>query len=633
MSEEIGHYRLRQKLGAGGMGEVYLAEDLTLRRLVALKVLPSEVARDPGRRRRFLEEAHAASVLNHPNVSTIYEVGAEGETVFIAMEYIDGKTLAEVRHARTPGVDEVIDIALQAADALDEAQARGIVHRDIKSANIMVTARGHVKVLDFGLARTNEPPAEDEVTRVRTQTGAIVGTPSYMSPEQALGRPVDHRSDLFSLGVVLYELITGRLPFTGATTSETVEKIAHADPEPMARFNYGLPHELERIIRKLLEKDPGRRYQSARELVVDLRNLKRDSISGETPGAAAPKPRRRVAFAAAAVALVLAGVAVAFMLLSRERARSGAAAAPRIDSIAVLPFANSSGEADSEYLSDGISETIINDLSRIAGLRVVPRATVFQFKGKQDDIEGAAKKLNVHAIVTGRVLQRGETLTVSAELIDTRSNAQLWGARFEKNLAEALALQEEISREVSERIRPAGAGAAPLRHAGAMTRDPEAYQLYLKGRYHWNKRTGESLAKALGYFESAVERDPTFALAHIGVADSYLIMEQYAERPGAEVLPLAEAAIRKALAIDDRIPEAYTSLGFMHTLRWEWADAESSFRRAIELNPDYPTARHWYCYHLRRVGKTAESLAQIRKAQELDPLSMIIGVNVVEVLA
>jgi serine/threonine-protein kinase len=633
MSDQIGHYRIRQKLGSGGMGDVYLAEDLRLRRTVALKVLPAGVARDPSRRNRFLQEAHAASVLSHPNVSTIHEVGEDGESVFIAMEFIDGETLAQVRESRTVGVAEVVDIAVQVADALDEAQARGIVHRDIKSANIMLTARGHVKVLDFGLAKMLLAPSDDEDTRIKTGAGLVVGTPYFMSPEQALGRTVDHRSDLFSLGVVLYELVTGRLPFVAKTTTETIEKITHADPEPMARFNYGLPLELERIIRKLLEKDPERRYQSARELMVDLRNLKRDSASGETPRAAVPRERfrRRAAIAAAVALAVLALASVAFFAL-KDKGAAGAGATPAIDSVAVLPFANASSDAESDYLSDGISETIINDLSRIDGLRVVPRTTVFQFKGR-DDIQGAAETLNVHAVVTGRLLQRGETLTVSAELVDARSNAQLWGARYERNISEALALQQEISREISARLRPAGTASAPLRSAGEMTRDPEAYQLYLKGRYHWNRRTGESLEKALGFFEQAVATDPGFALAHIGVADSHLLMEQYGDRPSPDVTSRAEASIRKALQIDERIPEAHASLAFVHMNRRRWNEADASYRRAIELNPDYPTARHWYNIHLRQTGRLDEAYAQIRRAQELDPLSMIIGVNMLEILA
>ncbi|MEO6487409.1 MAG: serine/threonine-protein kinase, partial [Thermoanaerobaculia bacterium] len=537
MSDEIGHYRIKQKLGSGGMGDVYLAEDLRLHRLVALKVLPADVARDPQRRTRFIQEAHAASVLSHPNVSTIHEVGEDGDTVFISMEYIDGKTLTQVREGRTLAVDEVVDIALQAADALDEAQARGIVHRDIKSANIMLTASGHVKVLDFGLAKMTSPAMEtSEETKIKTGAGIIVGTPYYMSPEQALGRAVDHRSDLFSLGVVLYELVTGKLPFVGTTTTETIDKITHADPDPMARFNYSLPQELERIIRKLLEKEPARRYQAARDLIVDLKNLKRDTTSGEVVSSRPANPRRRWPLAAAvAVTVVIALVALSMTMGKRPRNVARAGAAEAIDSIAVLPFVNASRNADNEYLSDGISETIINDLSRIGGLRVVPRGTVFQFKGQQADLQKVAETLNVRAIVTGRVLQRGDLLSVQAELIDTESNAQLWGARYERKVSDALALQQEISRQISERIRSKGEAAAPVRTAGAMTRDPEAYQLYLKGRYHWNKRTGESVEKALDYFQQTVARDPGFALGHIGVADSYLVLEQYGDRSGPEM--------------------------------------------------------------------------------------------------
>ena len=624
MADEIGHYRIRQKLGSGGMGDVYLAEDQKLRRLVALKVLPADVARDPQRRMRFLQEAHAASVLSHPNVCTIHEVGEDGDTVFIIMEYIDGQTLSQVRESRALSIDDVVDIALQTADALDEATTRGVVHRDIKSANIMLTARGHVKVLDFGLAKMMAPESESEETKIKTGVGVVVGTPYYMSPEQALGRPIDHRSDLFSLGIVLYELVTGKLPFVGATTTETIEKITHADPDPMARFNYSLPQELERIVRKLLEKDPARRYQTARDLIVDLRNLKRDTISGEVSSNRSAEPRPRRWKVAAGAAAIVAAIALAIWQPWRTPVEAA------IDSIAVLPFVNASPNPENQYLSDGISETIINDLSRISGLRVIPRGTAFRFRGGEGDLQQIAKTLNVRAIVTGRVLQRGDLLNVQAELIDAVSNAQLWGARYERKLGDALALQEEISRQVSDRLRPPDD--AGVRNRAAMTRNPEAYQLYLKGRYHWNKRTGESIEKALGFFEQAVALDPGFALGHIGVADSYLVLEQYGDRSGKEMTAKAEEAVRKALAIDERIPEAYASLGSMKMNRREWKESEEAFERSIELNPEYPTARHWYNILLRQMGRVEDAWVQISKARELDPMSMIIGCNVVDVL-
>jgi serine/threonine-protein kinase len=612
------------------MGDVYLAEDLKLHRSVALKVLPADVASDPQRRLRFLHEAHAASVLSHPNVSTIYEVGEDADTIFIAMELIEGKTLTQVRESRTCEIDEVIDIAIQAADALDEAHSRGIVHRDIKSANIMLTSRGHVKVLDFGLAKLRaDADVQDEDTRIKTSPGLIVGTPYYMSPEQALGRPVDHRSDLFSLGIVLYELIAGRLPFEGATTTETIQKITNSQPDPIARFNYSAPPELERIVRKLLEKEPSRRYQSAQELYVDLKNLKRDTTSGEVMKPAKPRiVNRRTAWIAAGVLAVLAIAIVITVMLARRP--SGPATAAGIDSIAVLPFVNTAKDPETEYLSDGISESIINNLAGISTLRVIPRSTVFRYKGKDTDLSEIAKELGVRAIVSGRVLQRGDSLSVQAELIDTESNAQIWGGRYEKKLADALALQKEISDEISARLRPGGTREGS-RTAPAITDDAEAYQLYLKGRYHWNKRTAESLERALAYFQQAVAKDPQFALAHVGVADSYLLMEQYADRPAPEGTGKAEVAIRRALALNEGIAEAHASLGMIHQNRREWEKSDAEFRRAIELNPDYPTARHWYNIMLRYSGRTDEAYEQVLIAQRLDPLSMIIGVNVVDV--
>ena len=612
------------------MGEVYLAEDLRLHRLVALKVLPADVASDPQRRLRFLHEAHAASVLSHPNVSTIYEVGEDADTIFIAMELIEGKTLTQVRESRTCEIDEIIDIAIQAADALDDAHSRGIVHRDIKSANIMLTPRGHVKVLDFGLAKLRaDADVKDEDTRIKTSPGLIVGTPYYMSPEQALGRPVDHRSDLFSLGIVLYELIAGRLPFEAPTTTETIQRITNSQPEPIARFNYSAPPELERIVRKLLEKEPSRRYQSASELHVDLKNLKRDTSSGEVPKA--PKPRnvnRRTALIAAGALAVLA-IALAIGAILTRRA-GGPAASKDIDSVAVMPFVNTAKDPETEYLSDGISESIINNLSGISSLRVIPRSTVFRYKGKDGDLSEIARELGVRAIVSGRVLQRGDNLSVQAELIDTQSDAQIWGARYEKKVSDALALQKEISDEISAKLRPGGTRAGSG-SAAAMTDDAGAYQLYLKGRYHWNKRTAESIEKALAYFQQAVAKDREFALAHVGVADSYLLMEQYADRPAPEVNEKAEAAIRRALALNEGIAEAHASLGMVHQNRREWEKSDAEFQRSIQLNPDYPTARHWYNIMLRYSGRLDEAYEQVLAAQRLDPLSMIIGVNVVDV--
>ncbi|HET7712193.1 MAG TPA: protein kinase, partial [Thermoanaerobaculia bacterium] len=622
----------KEKLGSGGMGDVYLAEDSKLHRSIALKLLPADVSADPQRRMRFLQEAHAASVLNHPNVSTIYEVGETADTIFIAMEYIEGKTLGQIRETRDLAVDEVIDIGIQVADALDEAQARGIVHRDIKSGNIMLTARGHVKVLDFGLAKLTGalPQDDDSSTRIKTTPGLVVGTSYYMSPEQALGRPVDHRSDLFSLGVVLYELVTGRLPFVGSSTTETIEKITHEQPEPIARFNYSLPVELERIIRKLLEKDPSRRYQSARELIVDLKNLKRDTTSGEVRRT--PEPRRaRWVLPALLIAAVLVLSAAAVLLVGRRTGGSNPREA--IDSVAVMPFVNTSQNPETEYLSDGISESIINNLSQISALRVVPRSTVFRYKGKELDLQKIAAELKVRAIVTGRVLQRGDLLTLQTELVDSKTNAQLWGARYERKVADALTLQEAVSQEISNALRVRLTGGEQQRVAQTPTTDGEAYQLYLKGRYHWNKRTAESLRTALGFFEQAVAKDRNFALAQVGMADTHLVMYQYADVPAQATASTAEAAVRRALAVDPRLPEAYASLGLIHEIRWEWKEAEAAFKRAIELNPNYPTAYHWYNILLRALDRSDESLAMVRKAQQLDPLSMIIGTNVVDVLA
>lgn len=626
MPETISHYRILRKLGSGGMGEVYLAEDAHLHRPVALKILPAEFTRDADRLRRFLQEAHAESAIRHPNVAHIYDVGEEAGLHFIAMEYVEGQPLQE---KITPGplpLGEILDLSLQLADALDEAHAQGVIHRDLKPSNIMVDARGRVKVLDFGLAKVRRGGAiSDSSTQLKTGPGVVLGTVQYMSPEQALGREVDPRSDLFSLGSVMYEMATGKAPFSGSTTTETINQIVHSQPQAIGRLNYSIPGELERIIRKCLEKDPEWRYQSARELLVDLRKLRRDSDPEVVRPVAVPLRRpRRLVWAAAAGALAILAVA----LVSLRFGGSEVAATAAIDSVAVLPFANVSGDPETEYLGDGITESLINTLSRLPQLRVIPRGSVFQFKGKDVTAIEAAKQLGVAAVLTGRVRQDADTINIQTELVNVRDNAQLWGEQYNRKLADLFALQEEITKDIAEQLRPRLSGEEQRRLSKRETASSRAYELYLKGRYLWNQRTSDSIRKSVEYFQQAIAEDPGYALAYAGLADAYSVFPQYAGVPFREYGAKAKAAAQKALELDDSLAEAHATIALVHMDSLEWADAEREFRRAIELDPDYPTARHWYSLFLREQGRFSEALEQIQRGQQLDPLSTIIGVNV-----
>jgi serine/threonine protein kinase len=439
----FGHYEVLSPLGTGGMGEVYLARDTLLDRQVALKFLPTEIAHDQQRLRRFVQEAKAASSLTHPDIAHIYEIGEADGTRFIAMEYVEGKSLDQRINGAPLKTTEMLQIASQAADALIEAHAKGIVHRDIKSANIMLTTRGQVKVLDFGLAKilsSSESPVVTEVpTQLKTTPGLVIGTLPYMSPEQALGQEIDHRSDIFSLGVVLYEMATGRLPFSGKPTPETISLITSAQPEAAARFNYDLPAEFDRIIRKCLEKDRERRYQSATDLVVDLENLRRDSQSGAAvvqrrAAGSLRESRRSRLFVIALIAVVLtAGLLLFYWTKTRSQRGS-----QHIESIAVLPFVNSSGDLNSEYLSDGVTESIINSLSQLPRLRVMARTTVFRYKGKEVEPETVGRELQVDAVLTGRVLRQGDTLIVQADLMNVADGSQLWGEHYTRKLVDVL---------------------------------------------------------------------------------------------------------------------------------------------------------------------------------------------------
>jgi eukaryotic-like serine/threonine-protein kinase len=622
---QVGSFKVLSLLGVGGMGEVYLGEDQRLDRTIALKILPTELASDPERMRRFIREAKAASALKHPNVATIYEIGACDGLNFIAMEYVEGQTLATKINSRPLDVAEVVEIGLQTADALDQAHTKGITHRDIKPANLMLTPRSQVKVLDFGLAKVTRPEGQamgsDISTEVKTETGVVMGTVQYMSPEQVLGRDVDHRTDIFSLGVVLYEMATGRLPFSGNSVSETTDRILHGQPDAIARFNYNAPPELERIIRKCLEKDRERRYQSARDLLVDLRNLKRDSDSAEHAvgkvTARQVSHLRRPIFATSAVAiLTLIGVG-AYRLHWHSKA---------MDSLAILPFVNESADPNMEYLSDGITESLIRTLSQLPNLRVMARSTVFRYKGKDVDPQKVGQDLHVQAAVTGRVQQRDNILIIAAEMVDVEKGSQLWGGQYTRKVADIFAVQEEISKEISDKLQLRLTGEEQKRLTKRYTENPEAFEAYLKGRYHWNKRTEEGFRKGIEYFQQAIEKDPSYGLAYAGMADTYAILGLYRIAPFKEAMLRTKSLASRALQIDEKLAEAHNSLAFVSLYYdWDWLKAEREFKRAIELNPNYATAHQWYATFYEMKGWFGDALAERNRAREIDPLSLAIN--------
>jgi serine/threonine-protein kinase len=630
-STRLGPYEIVAPLGAGGMGEVYRARDTRLGREVAVKVLPELFAQNLGRRARFEREARAVAALSHPNILAIHDYGTHGEITYAVMELLEGETLRS-RLAQGPlPWREAIAVGAAIADGLAAAHAKGIVHRDLKPENLFLTADGRVKILDFGLARITPLPDPQGETGPyvppETDAGTVMGTVGYMSPEQVRGQSVDARSDLFSFGCVLYEMVTGRRAFRRETAAETMTAILHDEPPDLTNLGQQIPAELGRVLRDCLTKSPNQRLQSARDLALALRATASDSVLHQSP-VARRSTRLIVGIVAASLLIGVIGASVYFLTRGSNPSEAGKSVeeAKAIEALAVLPFENVGGDHETGHLSEGIPDSIIHSLAglRLRDLKVRSLTSVARYKGRKPDLGEVRRELGVGVVVMGRLHQRGNRLAVSVALIDVRDGSELWGKQYDRRLDDILPLQDDIAKDIAANLRLHMTGEEERRLAKRDTENPEAYQLYLKGRYFWNKRTPEGLEKAIEYFRKATDTDPNYALAWAGLADVYAVFPIYTESRPSDSIPKAKAAARRALDIDNQLAEAYATLAFVAALyEWNWSEGERLFKRAIELNPMHATARHYYEGLLTTMGRFDEAAAQVVRAQELDPLSLI----------
>jgi serine/threonine protein kinase/tetratricopeptide (TPR) repeat protein len=624
-------------LGFGGMAQVYLAEDVRLGRQLALKVLSPRALRDEERLLRFEREARTISALNHPNILTVYDVGHAAGMQFLATEYIDGVTLRTVLERGRIEVREALTIGIQIAQAVSAAHDAGIVHRDLKPENVMIRGDGYVKVLDFGLAKLTgresfAADAEAATRLVDTKDGVVVGTFTYMAPEQARGTDIDLRADLFAMGVLLYEMVAGRPPFTGSTAADIVGAVLYLDPEPLARAA-AVPTEFDRIVMNALRKDPAERYQTCGLLLQDLRAMARSMDAGDVDrstfmGTGVAPSTRPVEPPVTATTHTVSQLEQQGRPPRRRRARHV------IQSLAVLPLVNRSGDAELDYLSDGLTESLINNLSQIPRLRVMARSTVFRYKGEHVDPKDIGRQLGVQAVLTGHVVERAGAFVVAAELVDVDDGSQLWGTALNRRVADGFALQAEMSEELASALRLRLSRNQRKRLGKQHTANADAYQLYLRGRYFLNDRTGDALKLARTLFERAVAEDPEYALAHAGLADCCsLIAVSLRASSGSSLIEQARTAAFRALQLDEGLAEAHASLAFIKfRFEWDWIGAEAEFNWALALNPGHAPSRQWLAMFLASRSRFDEALAEMKRALELDPLSLIIQSGIGRIL-
>jgi len=666
----LGRYEILAKLGEGGMGEVYLARDTTeLERTVAIKVLPNDVASDPERLRRFVQEAKTASSLNHPNILTIYEIGEADSSRFIATEYVEGETLRQKMSRSRLSLRESIDISIQIASALVAAHRAGVVHRDIKPENVMVREDGIVKVLDFGLAkpapRTATDPEAATRALVNTTPGVVMGTVSYMSPEQARGRSVDKRTDIWSLGVLVYEMVAGRVPFPGDTSSDVIAQILTKEPPSLLLVSSEATERLDEIVQKALVKDREERYQHVKDLLIDLKRLKHkldveaeiersSPPTGNSSGAtrASGEHIDRATAHTAAVSTSESGYAqptssAEYLVTEIKRHKTGTmlvlavlivvfiagyayftARPQRITSVAVLPFVNTAGDPEMEYLSDGISESLINSLSKLSSLKVIARGSSFKFRGRDADPQEVAKALGVQAVVSGRLVRFGDQLQVSAEMVDARQGTQMWGEQYNRPASDLLQVQGEISREIADKLRLHLSSGERQQLASHETANPQAYELLLKGRFYRGKGGTENGKKAIEYLNQALAVDPNYALVHAELSRLYWGLIGDSVLDPKVYTPKAEQEAQKALELDENLAEAHLALAHVKLTAWDWATAEREYKRAVELNPNLGEAHRWYSFYLSLMGHHDEAIAEIKRARALDPLSPGVNTNV-----
>jgi len=665
LDQTISHYRIVRKLGAGSMGEVYEAEDGRLGRRVAIKFLPEALTTDGLARERFQREARTASALNHANICTLYDIGEDQGRPFIVMELLQGETLKRLIEGGPLPIGHVLDYGAQIARALEAAHAAGIVHRDLKPGNIFITDRGQAKILDFGLAKpagegkadsnsgkgssqsSDENPTQSIDPNHLTSAGTLMGTVAYMSPEQARGDELDARTDLFSFGTVLYEMATGRRPFTGKTSALVFHAILAQTPKPPSEVNAGLPTELDRIVIRELEKDPAKRYQHASDIMADLNRLRRNLESGLVPPVTVrdlpssgvrwrPSGPARWVVAGAGLIILLSVLVVLDVGGWRGRLAGSGAPGP-IRSLAVLPFENLSADPAQEYLVDGMTDEVITDLARLGGLTVISRTSVMTYKGAKKRLPEIGRELHVDAVIEGSVLKAGDRLRITAQLIAVPADKHLWAQSYERNSADILAMQDDVAadiiRNVQSRLQPQTKPGVEAALLSRRTENTEAYDAYLEGRYFWNQRTEAGFHKASEFFNQAVEKDPNYAVAYAGLADSYLLLGEYGFVSARDAYGKAREAAARALELDETLAEAHSTLAVVKgDYDWDWAGAESEFRRALELNPGYATAHQWHGELLSDLGRYPEATAEIKRAQQLDPLSPIINVIAGDIL-